>query len=159
MSVMQQAILGMALSLFSAVTWSAEPLFLVRSAPAFGLWLTLISATVMATFIASVWISYDLRTGIESERWPEQQIERFRAIFHSRLVVGAHTTLAFAAMLFFCFDLLSQRHRHWSAFGLLLLSQNLSQVLMAGRRTSSAGQHIDWRSASPITSDHWGGHG
>ena len=108
----------------------------------------------------SLWISYDLHTGIESERWHEEQIERFRATFNTPLAVGVYATLTIAAFFFLFFDLMSHHHAHESGYGLLLLLQNLSQLQMAARRPKlrTPGQRIDWRSAPPITSDHWGEH-
>jgi hypothetical protein len=101
---------------------------------------------------------YDLRTGIESERWPQEQIERFRATFDTPLAVGVYATLTVATLFFLFFDLMSHHHAHASCYGLLLLSQNLSQLLMASLRPKSrlSDQRIDWRSAPPITCDHWG---
>ncbi|WP_158792171.1 hypothetical protein [Granulicella sp. L60] len=159
-SVMQQAVICVVLGLVSAVIWFVAPLVRVHSGHAFALWFTLFAVTALGAFIASLWISYDLRTGIESERWPPEQIERFRVTFDTPLVVGVYATLTVAAMFFLSFDLMSHHHAHGSGYGLLLLTQNLSQLLMASRRPKSrlSGQRIDWRSAPPITSDHWGQH-
>lgn len=158
MSVMHQAILCITLGVVSAVAWFVEPLVRVRSGHAFILWFTLFVVTALGTFVASLWISYDLRTGIESERWPEEQIERFRATFNTPLAVGVYATLTIAALFFLFFDLMSHHHAYGSGYGVLLLSQNLSQLQMAARRPKSRtpGQRTDWRSMPPITSDHWG---
>jgi hypothetical protein len=158
-SVMQQAILCITLGVVSAVAWFVEPLVRVRSGHALILWFTFV-VTALGAFVASLWVSYDLRTGIESERWPEEQIERFRATFNTPLTVGVYATLTIAALFFLFFDLMSRHHAHGSGYGLLLLSQNLSQLLMTARRPKprTPGQPIDWRFAPPITSDHWGRH-
>ncbi|HTF64914.1 MAG TPA: hypothetical protein VK638_19730, partial [Edaphobacter sp.] len=91
---MQQAILCIALGVVSAVAWFVEPLVSARSGHALTLWFSLFVVTVLGTFVASIWISYDLRTGIESERWPEEQ----------------YATLTIAALFFLFSDLMSHHH-------------------------------------------------
>ena len=159
-SVMQQANLCITLGVVSAAAWFLEPLVRVRSGHTSLLWSVLFVVTALGTFVVSLWISYDLRNGIESGRWPEEQIERFRATFKTPLAMGVYATLTIAALFFLFFDLMSHRHAYGSGYGLLLLSQNLSQLWMAARRPRSRtpGQRIDWRSMPAVTSDHWGEH-
>ncbi len=157
-SVLKQAMLCVALGVLSSLLWFIVPLVHPRSSHALALWMTLFFLTSSGTMIASVWIGYDLRNGVESERWPPEEIERFRSTFDNPLVRGAYFTLTFGVLLFLLRALLSRHHFRGSGFGLFVLSQTLSQILMAARRPRPGipvGQ-IDWRAAPRITSDHWG---
>lgn len=161
LSLMQQAALALAIGVIASLCWFFEVLFRTHVHTSLTLWFILYSVFGLASFIASIWISYDLRTGIESGRWPETEIDRFRATFDKPWLTGISVTLAFAALFFMFFDLVSSHHHvRGSGYGVLFLSQILSQFSMAVRRPRprSTGQRIDWRSAPPITSDHWGQH-
>jgi hypothetical protein len=159
-SVMQQAVLCIALGLVSSTAWFVEPLTRDYSGHTRTLWFMLFAAPVFATVITSYWIGYDLRNGIESERWPEEQIKRFRATFNSPLSVGVYVTLTIVTFLFLILDVMSAHHAYGSGYGLLLLLQNFSQLKMAARppKAHSPVERIDWHSATPITSEHWGQH-
>jgi hypothetical protein len=157
-SVLKQAMLCMALGVLSTLLWFIAPLVHSRSSHALALWMTLFFLTSSGTMIASVWIGYDLRDGVESERWPPEEIERFRSTFDNPLVRGAYLTLTLSVLGFFLYALLSRHHFRGSGLGLFVLSQTLSQILIAARRPElgiPVGQ-IDWSAAPRITSDHWG---
>ena len=160
LSLMQQAALALAIGVIASLCWFFEVLFRTHVHTSLTLWFILYSVFGLASFIASIWISYDLRTGIESGRWPDNEIDRFRATFDKPWLTGLTVTLAFAAIFFMFFDLLSSRHHRVPGYGygLLFLSQILTQFSMAVRRPRprSSDSHIDWRKSSPITSDHWG---
>jgi hypothetical protein len=161
LSLMQQAALALAIGIISSLFWFFQFLFRFHSHTSFFiLWFVLYSVFGLVSFIASIWTSYDLRAGIESGRWPDTEIDRFRATFDKPWLTGLTVTLAFAAIFFMFFDLLSSRHHHVPGYGygMLFLSQILSQFSMAVRRPRprSSGEHTDWRKSSPITSDHWG---
>ncbi|MBB5063929.1 hypothetical protein [Granulicella mallensis] len=160
LSLMQQAGLALTIGVIASLSWFVQILFRSHSRTSFTLWFLLYFVVGLGTFIASIWISYDLRTGIESGRWPETEIERFRTIFDKPWLNGLNVTLAFAAVFFMFFELLASHLHHVPGYGygLLFFSQILSQFSMAVRRPRprSTDQHIDWRNAPPITSDHWG---
>ena len=160
MSVMQQAFLCCTLGMVSVAAWCLLRVIHVHSRHAFALGFTVFFVAVLGTYIASIWLGYDLRTGIESERWPEEQINNFRAAFSAPLAWAVYAAATIAAFLLLFYDLISHNHHREMGSGLMLLSQNFSQLLIAARRPKSRHplQRIDWRSAPRITSDHWGEH-
>ncbi len=74
LSLMQQAVFALAIGVIASLCWFVEVLFRTHVHASIALCFILYSVFQLVSFIASIWISYDLRTGIESGRWPEAEI-------------------------------------------------------------------------------------
>jgi hypothetical protein len=152
--IMQQAALAVALGLTSAVAWAVMPSR--HDHPRhFTLWLCILMIGGLGSYLAAIYLAYDVRTGVQSGRWPEPQIERFRSTFHSLLASGLHFAITLVAVAVMLYGIVAHGRASGSGWGLLMFSQVLTQLVMRCTRPA-ADQTADWRTSARLSSDHWG---
>jgi hypothetical protein len=109
--------------------------------------------------LVGFYIAYDLRTGIESHRWPAAEIEPYRTVFRSYWMTTFIFALPIAFLVLVSARLIMGHHSPFLAsYGLLMFSNVFTQLGAAARppRSQPSVEQMNLSSAAPLVSSHWG---
>jgi hypothetical protein len=107
---------------------------------------------IIVGFALSFKAESSLKDGIAAERWSSEQIESLRANLGSFLWTALAGTLLVAGFIL----IVTVRHGAALAWVGIALAQTITRLQMAVKRPRQSQPPIDWRTYSPIQSDHWG---
>lgn len=113
------------------------------------------AALALGGLVLVYYPTYQLRRGVENDRWSEEELGPLRRATEHPAWFAA-TFLLVIAMLASLVVVNSHRPFFWGVFVLL---QPLSQLSSAVRRPPKAAGHaarLDWSKVPPLQSDHWG---
>lgn len=115
-----------------------------------------------AGFLLMTFLAWRLRGGVENERWPLEENERWRSRTLSELWFGLMVVgflLMIAAMVQSLLSHSSSHGRHSLYWSYFIAVQTLSQIASAFRSSSSSGIKPAWRgwkTYPKLSSERWG---